>query len=119
MRKFSVLAIFLMIGLVLTWTAQKDFSSDIFQTSAGDLKITFIGHATLMFTFSGKIIHVDPYKRVADYVRTSVLLLHPELPLTFHRASSIQLGLEHLGDLLSQADIAFLHRLPGRRNRCL
>lgn len=51
------------------------------------------------------------YKRVADYVRTSVLLLHPELPLTFHRASSIQLGLEHLGDLLLQADIAFLHRV--------
>ena len=67
MRKFFVLAISLMIGFVLTGTAQKDFSSDIFQTSAGDLRITFIGHATLMFTFGGKIIHVDPYRRVADY----------------------------------------------------
>ncbi len=50
------------------------------------------------------------YKRVADYVRTSVLLLHPEMPLTFHRANSIKLGLEHLADLLSDADMAFLHR---------
>lgn len=69
MRKFPALAISLMIGCVLTGTAQKDFSSDIFQTSAGDLKITFIGHATLMFTFNRKVIHVDPYQRVADYSR--------------------------------------------------
>ncbi len=69
MRKFSVLATALMIVCVLTAISQKDFSSDIFQTSHGDLKITFIGHGTLMFTFDGKIVHVDPYKRVADYSR--------------------------------------------------
>ena len=67
MRKFSILAVALMIGCVIATTAQKEFSSDIFQTSNGDLKITFIGHGTLMFTFGGKIIHVDPYSRVADY----------------------------------------------------
>lgn len=67
MRKFPIIFSALMIGFVLTATAQKEFSSDIFQTSSGDLKITFIGHGTLMFTFSGKIIHVDPYSRVADY----------------------------------------------------
>ncbi len=69
MRKFSALVISLMVGFVLTGTAQKDFSSDIFQTTAGDLKITFIGHATLMITFDGKVIHVDPYRRVADYTQ--------------------------------------------------
>jgi L-ascorbate metabolism protein UlaG (beta-lactamase superfamily) len=67
MRKFSVLTTALMIGCVLTTFSQKDFSSDIFETSKGDLKITFIGHGTLMFTHGGKIIHVDPYSRVADY----------------------------------------------------
>jgi L-ascorbate metabolism protein UlaG (beta-lactamase superfamily) len=67
MRKISILAATLMIGCVLTGAAQKEFSSDVFQTSKGDLKITFIGHGTLMFNFSGKIIHVDPYGRVADY----------------------------------------------------
>jgi gluconolactonase len=40
---------------------------DIIKTSAGDLKITFIGHATLMFTFGGKTIHVDPVSAEADY----------------------------------------------------
>jgi len=43
------------------------FEQDIIQTSTGNLKITFIGHGTLMFTFKGKVIHVDPVSRVADY----------------------------------------------------
>jgi L-ascorbate metabolism protein UlaG (beta-lactamase superfamily) len=69
MRKFLILGAVLVIGFTLPATAQKEFSSDIFQTSSGDLKITFIGHGTLMFTFGGKIIHIDPYSRVADYSR--------------------------------------------------
>jgi gluconolactonase len=43
------------------------FEQDIIETSAGDLKITFIGHGTLMFAFQGKIIHIDPVSREADY----------------------------------------------------
>ena len=43
------------------------FEEDIIKTDAGDLKITCIGHGTLMFTFDGKIIHVDPVGREADY----------------------------------------------------
>ena len=39
---------------------ESKFEQDIINTSAGDLKITFIGHGTLMFTFNGKTIHVDP-----------------------------------------------------------
>jgi L-ascorbate metabolism protein UlaG (beta-lactamase superfamily) len=40
---------------------------DVIQTSAGDLTITFVGHASLMFSFSGKVIHVDPVSREGDY----------------------------------------------------
>ena len=43
------------------------FETDVLPTSAGDLKITFIGHASLYFTFGGKVIHVDPVGRYADY----------------------------------------------------
>ena len=67
MRKLSILAVALLMIFVFQATAQKEFESDVFQTSEGELKITFIGHGTLMFTFGGKIIHIDPYKRVADY----------------------------------------------------
>jgi L-ascorbate metabolism protein UlaG (beta-lactamase superfamily) len=40
---------------------------DTIPTSSGDLTITFLGHATLMFRFGGKVIHVDPVRREADY----------------------------------------------------
>lgn len=43
------------------------FEEDAIATSAGELKITFVGHGTLMFTFGGKVIHVDPVSREADY----------------------------------------------------
>ncbi len=67
MRKFSLFMIALMFIFVATVAAQKEFEEDIITTSKGDLKITFIGHGTLMFTFAGKVIHVDPVSREADY----------------------------------------------------
>jgi L-ascorbate metabolism protein UlaG (beta-lactamase superfamily) len=45
------------------------FEKDVLQTSAGDLEITFLGHGSLMLAFDGKIIHVDPFGRVADYAQ--------------------------------------------------
>ena len=50
-------------------SAQEQFEVDVIHTSAGDLTITFLGHGTLMFTFHGKTIHVDPYSRVADFAQ--------------------------------------------------
>ena len=62
---------FLLLFFILTFTfsaaAMEPFETDIIKTSVGDLKITFIGHGTLMFTFGTKIIHVDPFTKVADY----------------------------------------------------
>jgi L-ascorbate metabolism protein UlaG (beta-lactamase superfamily) len=43
------------------------FEKDVIKTSAGDLEITFVGHGTLIFTVGGKVIHVDPFSRLADY----------------------------------------------------
>ena len=48
-------------------TMQSKFESDVFETSMGKLEITFIGHGTLMLAVDGKVIHVDPYGRLADY----------------------------------------------------
>ena len=31
------------------------------------MEITFIGHGTLMLTFGGKVIHIDPWTQLADY----------------------------------------------------
>lgn len=43
------------------------FETDVIRTSAGDLTITFLGHGSLMFALGEKIIHIDPFSRVADY----------------------------------------------------
>ena len=57
-----ICAIFL--GFILS---QGDFEKDVFETSHGKLTITFIGHGTLMMEFNGKVIHIDPVSRYADY----------------------------------------------------
>lgn len=69
MSKILILALALVCGLTLTGFAEAGFEEDVIPTSAGDLKITFIGHGTLMFTFNGKTIHVDPVAREADYTK--------------------------------------------------
>jgi hypothetical protein len=46
---------------------QSKFEKDVFKTPSGKLTIIFIRHASLMFNFNGKIIHVDPWHRFADY----------------------------------------------------
>lgn len=50
-----------------SFSLAKDFEKDTIQTSKGNLEITFVGHATLMFKIAGKIIHIDPVSRQADY----------------------------------------------------
>jgi L-ascorbate metabolism protein UlaG (beta-lactamase superfamily) len=52
---------------VSTGSTQKAFQSDVVKTSKGDLKMTFIGHGSLMFEYAGKVIHVDPASMFADY----------------------------------------------------
>jgi L-ascorbate metabolism protein UlaG (beta-lactamase superfamily) len=59
---FSLLALF-----AVTAGSAHAFETDVIPTSTGDLKITFIGHGTLMFTYGGKVVHVDPWSQLADY----------------------------------------------------
>ncbi len=57
----------LLVILALPAMAEEAFEKDVIETSAGDLEITFLGHASLIFVFDGKTIHIDPFGRVADY----------------------------------------------------
>ncbi len=50
-----------------TASGNEPLKEDTISTSAGELKITFIGHGTLMFNFGGKVIHIDPWSRLTDY----------------------------------------------------
>lgn len=62
---FALLAIFSSIIMV----AGQSFETDTFPTKQGPLKITYIGHASLMFHFNNKVIHVDPFSKLADYTK--------------------------------------------------
>jgi len=60
--------------------AKMKFEEDVIKTKTGDLKITFIGHGTLMFNYGGKVVHVDPWTSLADYSKmpkaTHILITH-------------------------------------------
>ena len=43
------------------------YTTDTIKTSGEDLKITFLGHGTLMLTFGSTVLHVDPVSDMADY----------------------------------------------------
>lgn len=66
MQKGFLLIVFF-VFLAASAVAQDQFEEDTIPTSAGDLKITFIGHGSLIFSFNKKIIHVDPYNALANY----------------------------------------------------
>ena len=69
MDKFCQSLLFISLVLATSVNAQEPFQTDIIKTSSGDLTITFIGHGSLMFAFGGKVIHVDPYSKLADYAK--------------------------------------------------
>ncbi len=67
-----IILIMMFIGLLgmLKAFAEGNLEKDIIKTSAGgDLEIVFLGHASLMMKFGGKIIHIDPVAEEADYTK--------------------------------------------------
>ena len=55
------------IAVLAAMASGQGLQRDVIATSAGELQITFVGHGTLMLGFGGKIIHVDPVGRLANY----------------------------------------------------
>lgn len=56
---------------------------DRYRTAQGDVDLSRLGHASLMFLWQGLVIHVDPYSAVYDYAR----LPHADLLLITHHHS--------------------------------
>lgn len=63
---FKAIAIIAIIT-ICSGNPVKAYETDTIPTSKGNLTIHFLGHGTLMFEFEGKVIHIDPYSKVADY----------------------------------------------------
>lgn len=66
MKIAAILLLALSLGAVMT-VAAETLQKDVIGTPGGDLEITCIGHGSLMMSFGGRVIHVDPYSRVGDY----------------------------------------------------
>lgn len=47
--------------------ASPALEKDTLSTSGGELEVAFVGHGSLFFGFGGKVIHVDPFGKLADY----------------------------------------------------
>ena len=80
MGRLFLMANFFILVFASAAVAQGKLERDIIKTNAGNLEITFVGHGTLIFTFGGKLIHVDPWSRLADYSKMPkadiILLTH-------------------------------------------
>ncbi len=74
MRRLPLVVFVLFLGLMAfaasaqsPQSPQSSFETDTIKTSSGDLQITFIGHATLMFQYGELVVHVDPVSQYADF----------------------------------------------------
>lgn len=58
----------LVLTLTMATAAAYSQRVDSFTTDSGKkFTITLIGHGTLMFNYGGKVIHIDPWSRLANY----------------------------------------------------
>ena len=62
-----LLGILLAVSLLMVGSLRAQEKIMDLETSAGRLRITAIGHGSLMFEFGDVLIHVDPYSRAGDY----------------------------------------------------
>jgi len=68
-KAFTIFLLALSLALSMPAEAKSTFETDFIDTGEGPLMITFVGHGTLMFLYNGKVIHVDPVSREADYAK--------------------------------------------------
>ena len=67
MTQFILAVVVLLACLFGTDVYAQANQTDVVPTSEGDLKMTLIGHGSLMFEHGEKIIHVDPWTKVGNY----------------------------------------------------
>ena len=69
MKTLSIFLVVLCLALSMPAGAEETFERDAIDTGDGELWCTFVGHGTLIFLYNGKVIHVDPVSREADYAK--------------------------------------------------
>jgi L-ascorbate metabolism protein UlaG (beta-lactamase superfamily) len=67
MKIMVAVSLVLVLFLFALPACAQQFETDRIQTSSGPLDITFLGHASLLMTFNGKNIYIDPVTEFADF----------------------------------------------------
>jgi L-ascorbate metabolism protein UlaG (beta-lactamase superfamily) len=62
-----IIACLIFIAMTASAFSQNNPASDKISTSAGDVEIYFIGHASLMFKLNSFVIHIDPVRSSGNY----------------------------------------------------
>lgn len=101
----AIMAVLLVAGLAagqsgFALSGAEGKESDSFQTGKGELKITFLGHASLALEFGGKLLYIDPVKQYGDFSK-------------FPKADLVVITHEH-GDHLDPTSIAALRKADTR-----
>jgi len=60
------IAAFFCLNCVCTF-ASTAYETDVIPSASGAVRLTFVGHGTLYIEHSGKVVHIDPWSRLADY----------------------------------------------------
>jgi len=89
MKAVNLITILIFCSVIPVAAEQKAITETI-TTSAGDLVITFVGHASLIMSYNDNVIHVDPFSKMADYAK-------------MHKADIIIITHEHSDHLDLQA----------------
>jgi len=89
MPRVILSVLFFVLFSASTATGQGQFEKDILATTDGDLEVTFLGHGTLMFFYDNKVIHIDPFSKIADY---SMLPKADMVFLTHHHFDHLDLA---------------------------
>lgn len=57
----------MMLGTAVGGSGQTGLERDTIPTAGGNLVITFIGHASLLFNYQDRNIYIDPVMQIADF----------------------------------------------------
>jgi L-ascorbate metabolism protein UlaG (beta-lactamase superfamily) len=98
MSKISLVLVLLAVGFTMMGAVLLTLEEDSIPTSGGVLRISFVGHASLFFTFDGKVVHIDPVSGEGDY-------------RSFPKADLILITHEHFDHLDAEA-VRLIHK-PG------
>ena len=69
MARLSLVWLGSVLIIAMAGLMQTASPSDLIKTSGGNLEIKHVGHASLIFKYSGKVIHVDPFSKMGGYSR--------------------------------------------------